>query len=145
MSNTFFTPNWHAINKAVNGSPDDRKLLRQAIDEFSTKVKNKVREKLAQDEQDKKLAHIKALKEMPNDTVLYYIGYDPTLFMCSGEKYKTGRKYIGVKFGKQYWSIPFDKLQIMPPDTAQIESLRLNMRIRTNLSEIINRIPFGKE
>ncbi len=130
----FFRPNWPQINKAIEAYSlkelrDQQKKMNDAIQKKIDLVYQAKRLKEVADK-------LKALKDLPLDTEVFYIGRNPAIsFGLKGLKKKDGRKYMTVEFDNMRWNIVYTNIQTEPPSTNQELSNKLSKRLDNILNK----------
>src|SRR5688572_10033127 len=125
----YFNPNWYQINKAIReGNLSELRIQHKAI--LNT-IDRKIKSGIAQRKEAERNAKIKALKEAPDGTEIYYTGYySPEIeFGAKGEKQNGKKKIVSrmvVKYNDKLWNCEIKNLQLEPPTEQQLRSYRIN-------------------
>jgi hypothetical protein len=136
-------PNWHAINKAINGTPESRHELLRELSSLQTKVKNKINLLLTQQREKRQREKVSCLRSLPISAAIYYTGFYEDaidIIFKSGEKVQDGRKYMKVRIGSKLYNLSYDWIQDTPLTQQQVEHIKTNASLRGILSKIKDRI-----
>ncbi len=130
----FFRPNWSQINKAIESY--SLKELREQQKKMNDTIQKKINLAFQAKRNKEAADKLKALKDLPIDSDVYYTGNSPDIsFGSKGFKRKDGRKYMTVSFeGKATWNVVYQNLQEQPTSDSQNSSHKITSRLNSALS-----------
>lgn len=129
MSKNFITPNWLAINKAIDsGSIAELRAEQTAL---NRKIQEKITAKFQADRNKVQEEKITTLKALPIGATVYYTGRSSDIrFGAEGYKQKDGRTRMSVKMiDGRIWGIYYINLKCDTVTTDEITSNKVETRI----------------
>jgi hypothetical protein len=140
MSNKFIKPNWYAINKAVEGSKEDRASIWSEFHDLEKKLKAKSADYYARVKAQETADKLRALKDIHVGAEVYYNGSDKKLAFKVGKKIKDGIKYMVVDFGEMgAWKMPYARLQPYKLTDKEVAQIKTNVRFQEIANEVFNK------
>lgn len=130
--NKYFKVNWRAIYKAM-ATPEGRGEIRTELKKISKAVDEKLSAKWKEEEVQKEANRVRAIKEMPQGSFLWYTGTDRRLLGKQGSKVRDGRTRVVIDFGEHgRWNCLYTQVTSTEPNKADMQVKKSLLNILTN-------------